>query len=207
MAAGSYLKAVWGDWLARMTGPLSLVLVFLPLVLPPFTARYLGGGGLVWIVSFLSLIVTTYRAWLSEQRARLAEKLDPLIEEVGELRRFWERIQHDHRDSVLIQFPLSGFDAEKWEEVHKQLLRLYFWTWLHAARVVRCLDDLRITERALWADVMNNQYKRQALDALGYSRLLEEHAAFLTRHRARITHRPQVLHRARRRAIGAPAEG
>jgi hypothetical protein len=186
MAAGAYLKALWSDWPARMTGPLSLILLFVPLLAPQFTAQLLGGSTLVWIVSFVCLIVSTYRAWLSEHRARLAEKLDPLIEDVRLLRELWDKIQYDHRDPTLIRFPLSGFDVEKWEEVHKQLLRLFFWTSLQADRVVWRFKDLGITERPRLADVMNNQHQRRGINAHGYSKVLEEHAALLARHRARI---------------------
>lgn len=128
MAIAAYIKAVWGDWVARMTGPLSLILLFTPLFNPNFTAQHLGGSNLVWIVAFLCLIVSTFRAWLREHRTRLAERLDPLIEDARLLRELWDKIQYDHKDSRLISFPLSGFDIEKWEEVHKQLLRLFFWT-------------------------------------------------------------------------------
>ncbi|MBL8230658.1 MAG: hypothetical protein JNL98_19355 [Bryobacterales bacterium] len=83
-------------------------------------------GTLVWIVAFICLIVSTYRVWLQEHGARLAEKLDALLEDAQLLRDLWEKIQDDHKDSNLVVFPLSGFDIEKWEEVHKQLLRLYF---------------------------------------------------------------------------------
>jgi len=186
MSIGAYLKALWNDWPARMTGPLSLILLFVPLVAPDVTVKYLGGSVLVWIVSFLCLIISTYRAWLSEHRTRLAAKLDPLIEEVRPLRELWDKIQYDHKDSPLISFPLSGFDVEKWEEVHKQLLRLYFWTCLQGRQAAACFAELAITERPQLADLMANQDARRSINALGYTKLLEEHAALLARHRARI---------------------
>jgi hypothetical protein len=186
MPVRPYLKALWSDWPVRMTGPLSLILLFVPLLAPQFTAQHLGGRTLVWIISLICLIVSTYRAWLSEHRARLAEKLDPLIEDVRRLRELWDKIQYDHRDSTLIQFPLSGFEVEKWEEVHKQLLRLLFWTSLQAHRAVWRFEDLGITEQPRISAVMNNQDQRRSLNALGYTKLLEEHEALLARHRGRI---------------------
>jgi len=77
---------------------------------------------LVWIVAFICLIVSSYRAWLSEHRSRLAEKLDPLIEDVRLLREFWDKI-HTITRTRADDFPLSG-DVEKWEEVHKAALAL-----------------------------------------------------------------------------------
>lgn len=115
-----FLKTLWNDWPARMTGPLSLILLFVPILAPQFTAKYLGGTTLVWLVCFLCLIVAAYRAWLLEHRARIAEKLDPLIEDANLLRQLWDKIQYDHRESQLIRFPLAGFDVKEWEEVHKQ---------------------------------------------------------------------------------------
>jgi hypothetical protein len=186
MLVSAYLKAIGSDWVARMTGPLSLILLLVPLLAPDLTAQYLGGSTLVWIVAFICLIVSTYRAWLSEHRARLAEKLDPLMEDARLLRGLWDTIQYDHKDSRFISFPLSGFDVENWEEVHKQLLRLYFWTLLQSRRAAGCFADLAIAEQPRLAAVMNDQCQRGALNALGYTKLLEEHAALLARHRTQI---------------------
>src|SRR5258708_26744677 len=135
MPIAAFLKAIGSDWVARMTGPLSLILLFVPVFAPDLSTQYLGGNTLVWIVAFICLIVSTYRAWLSEHRTRLAAKLDPLVDDARLLRELWDKIQYDHKDSSFIGFPLSGFDVEKWEEVHKQLLRLYFWTALQSRRV------------------------------------------------------------------------
>jgi hypothetical protein len=190
MAIWAYLRAVlWQDLPARMTGPLSLVLLLVPLIAPDFTAQHLRGSTLVWIVAFLCLIISTSRAWLSERRARLAEKLAPLIEDLRQLRELWDKIQYDYRDSKdsrFISFPLSGFDVEKWEEVHKQLLRLLFWTSLQANQTEQRFRDLGIAERPRLYDLMYDQGARRSLNALGYTKLLEEHAALLTRHRTRI---------------------
>ncbi|HLK64627.1 MAG TPA: hypothetical protein VKU19_14380 [Bryobacteraceae bacterium] len=78
---GPFLKTVWRDWPARMTGPLSLVLLLTPIIAPQFTAQHLGGNVLVWVLAFICLVVAAYRAWLLEHRARIAEKLDPLMED------------------------------------------------------------------------------------------------------------------------------
>jgi hypothetical protein len=186
MVISPYLNAIGRDWLARMTGPLSLILLFVPRIAPDLTSKYLGGSLLVWIVAFICLIVSSYRAWLSEHRSRLAEKLDPLIEDVRLLREFWDKIRYDHKDSRLIDFPLSGFDVEKWEEVHKQLLRLLYRTSLHADRARWCFVALGIGECPRLADVMSDQTARRSLNALRYTKLLEEHAALLSCQRARI---------------------
>jgi hypothetical protein len=186
MAVAAYLKATGSDWLARMTGPISLILLFVPLLAPNLTANYLGGSALVWIVAFVCLIVSSYRTWLLEHRVRLAEKFDPLLEDTRLLRELWDRIQYDHKDSRFISFPLSGFDVDNWEEVHKQLLRLFFWTSVQAKQSTWRCEDLGIAERPPLADVMDNQHARSALNGLGYTKLLEEQTAFLTRHRARI---------------------
>lgn len=187
MAISAYLKAFWTDWLAKMTGPLSLILVLVPLVAPGFTTKRLGGSTLFWIFSFVCLVASGYRAWLAEHRARLAEKLDPLIEDVRLLRELWDDIQFRYKDSQLVRFPLSGFDVERWEEEHKQLLRLFFWTSIHAGRAASCLSGLGITEGPCLTFVMNNQDARRSLDALGYAKLLEQHTALLAKLRAQIT--------------------
>jgi hypothetical protein len=181
-----FVKTLWNDWPARMTGPLSLILLFIPIVAPQFTAKYLGGATLVWLVCFLCLMVAAYRAWLLEHRARIAEKLDPLIEDVKLLRQLWDKIQYDHRESGFIRFPLAGFDVEKWEEVHKQMLRLYFWTSLQAQRVAWRFEEIGIMEQSRLSEVMNNQDLRRAINALDYTKLLEEHAETLAQHRRRI---------------------
>jgi hypothetical protein len=169
-----------------MTGPLALILLFIPIIAPQFTAQHLGGSALVWILSFLCLIVSAYRAWLLEHRARIAEKLDPLIEDAKLLRQLWDKIRYDHRESRLIQFPLGGFDVKEWEEVHKQLLRLFFWTNLQAHRVQLRFKEIGITEQPRLSAVMSNQNLRGAMNALEYTRLLEEHAALLAGYRERI---------------------
>ena len=177
----AYLKTIGSDWLARMTGPLSLVLLFVPFAVPRFSH-----SALVWIVAFICLTVSTYRAWLSEHRVRSAEKLDPLIEAIGQLHKLWDDIQYDHKDSDSIRFPLAPFSVERWTEVHKQLLRLYFWTALESQRLTSCFAELGIAERPRLTDVMNEQNSRRSLNALGYTRLLDDCADLLTRHRARI---------------------
>ncbi len=171
MEIGAYLKVLWRDWLARMTGPLSLVLLFVPLLAPEFTAEHLGGSTIVWIISFLCLVVSSYRAWLTEHRGRLAEKLDPLIEDVRSLREFWEEVQYRYRDSELIRFPLAGFSVENWEELHKQLMRLYFWTSLQGRSAEVQFAVLGIEERPQLSVLMNNQDHRRSLNAFGYTAL------------------------------------
>jgi hypothetical protein len=180
-----FLKTLWHDWPARMTGPLSLILLFIPIIAPQFTAKYLGGTTLVWLVCFLCLIVAAYRAWLLEHRARVAEKLDPLIEDTELLRQLWDKIQYDHRESKLIQFPVFGFDVKEWEEVHKQLLRLFLLTSLQAQKAVRRFKELGIMEQPRLSAVMGDQNLR-TLNALQFTKLLEEHAALLAQHRKRL---------------------
>jgi hypothetical protein len=169
-----------------MTGPLSLILLFIPILAPHVTAKYLGGTTLVWLVCYLCLIVAAYRAWLLEHRARIAEKLDPLIEDTNLLRQLWDKIQYDHRESKLVQFPLFGFDVKEWEEVHKQLLRLYFLTVFQAQKAALRFKELGITEQPRLSAVMANQNLRGPLNALEYTKLLEEHTALLMRQRERI---------------------
>ena len=183
---GAFLKAVWRDWAARMTGPLSLVLLFTPMVAPQFTAQHLGGNALVWVLAFICLVVAAYRAWLLEHRARIAEKLDPLLEDARLLRDFWDKIQYDHKESKLIQFPVFGFDVKEWEEVHKQLARLFFWTNLQAQRAQWRLNELGITEQPPLAAVMRDQNSR-TVNALQFTKALEEHAAMLAQVRQRIS--------------------
>ena len=169
-----------------MTGPLSLILLFTPLVVPKVTAQYLGGSTLVWIVAFICLLVSSYRIWLSEHRARLAQRLEPLIEDARRLRELWEKIQYDNPNSQLVKFPLSGFDVEKWEEVHKQLLRLYFWTNLQGRNAEQCFTSLGMPRPRL-PEVMADQFQRRAVNGLGYTKLIDEHLALLESTRKRIT--------------------
>lgn len=182
---GAFFKAVAADWLSRMTGPLSLILLFTPLALPKVTAEYLGGNTLVWIVAFIGLFVSSYRIWLSEHRARLTQRLEPLIEDAGQLRELWEKIQYDYPNSQLIKFPLSGFDIEKWEEVHKQLLRLYFWTSVQGRHAEACFTSLGM-ERPRLAEVITDQFQRRAVNGLGYTKLVDDHLALLESSRKRI---------------------
>lgn len=182
---GAFLKAISRDWAARMTGPLSLVLLFIPILAPQFTAAHLGNNALVWLLAFVCLAVSTYRAWLLEHRARIAEKLDPLIEDARLLRDFWDQIQYDHKESKLIQFPLFGFDVKEWEEVHKLLTRLFFWTNLQAQRAQWCFKELGITEQSQLAAVMRDQ-NSQKVNALQFTKALEEHAAMLVALRQRL---------------------
>jgi hypothetical protein len=102
--------------------------------------------------------------WLSEHGRRPAERLDPLIGEIGRLREFWGKIPYDYRDSELIRFPLAGFDVEKWEEVHKQLLRLFFWTSLHVDRALSCFPGVGIKQQPRLAQVMSNQHEGRSAD-------------------------------------------
>jgi hypothetical protein len=76
--AVAYLKATGNDWLARMTGPISLILLFAPLAAPALTAKYLGGSTLVWIPSFICLVVSTFRAWLAELNIALVWRVSPI---------------------------------------------------------------------------------------------------------------------------------
>jgi hypothetical protein len=184
---GQFLKTIWRDWPARMTGPLSLFLLFTPIIAPQFTSQHLGGNALVWLLAFICLVVAAYRAWLLEHRARIAEQLDPLIEDVNLLRQFWEKIQYDHRDSELVHWPLAGFAVKEWQEIHKQLARMMFWTNLQAQRVQWRFKELGITEQPRLSAVMMDQNARGSLNALGFSRLLEEHAAMLAQARQRMT--------------------
>ena len=86
----AYFKTIGSDWLARMTGPLSLILLFVPLAAPDLTTKYLGGSTLVWIVAFICLIVSTYRAWLLEHRSRLAAfVIDCKSSDVDAAAKFW----------------------------------------------------------------------------------------------------------------------
>jgi hypothetical protein len=181
-----FIKTLWNDWPARMTGPLSLILLFIPILAPQFTSNYLGGTTLVWFVCFLCLIVAAYRAWLLEHRTRIAEKLDPLIEDANLLRQLWDKIQYDYRESDLIRFPLAGFDVKEWEEVHKQLLRLFFWTNLQAHRVQWRFKEIGVTQQPRLSAVMGNQNLRGTMNGLEYTKLLEEHAALLARQRQRL---------------------
>ena len=41
---GAFFSAVAADWLSRMTGPLSLILLFTPVLAPKLTAQYFGGS-------------------------------------------------------------------------------------------------------------------------------------------------------------------
>lgn len=170
-----------------MTGPLSLILLFIPVLVPQFTARYLGGTTLVWLVSFFCLIVAAYRSWLLEHRGRIAEKLDPLIEDADLPQQFWENIQYDRRDSELIRFPLAGFDVKEWQEVHKQLARLFFWTNLQAHQVQRRFNEIGITEQPHISTVMGNQNLRGSMNGLDYTKMLGGHAAMLAEQRKRIS--------------------
>ena len=183
--AWPFLKTLWRDWPVRMTGPLSLVLLFTPIIAPQFTAQHLGGNALLWVLAFSCLVVAAYRAWLLEHRARVAEKLDPLIEDAKLLRHLWDKIQYDHRESNLIQHPVFGFDVKEWEEVHKQLLRLFFWTNLQALRVQVRFTELGVTEQSPLAAVMRDQNAR-TVNALQFTKALEEHTAMLVDLRQRL---------------------
>lgn len=182
---GAFFNAVSSDWLSLMTGPLSLVLLFTPLVLPKVTAEYLGGSTLVWVVAFIGLFVSSYRIWLTEHRARLAQRLEPLIEEAQQLLEFWDKIRYDDPDSQLLKFPLSGFDVESWEEVHKQLLRLYFWTDLQGRHAETCFSSLGMARPRL-AEVIGDQSRRRAVTGIGYTKLIEDHLGLLEISRKRV---------------------
>ena len=39
-----FIKTLWNDWRARMVGQLSLILLFIPILAPQFTAKYLWPG-------------------------------------------------------------------------------------------------------------------------------------------------------------------
>jgi 8-oxo-dGTP pyrophosphatase MutT (NUDIX family) len=184
----AYFTTIWNDWLAKMIGPLSLILLFVPLLAPDFTTRYMVSNTLVWLVALACLIFSTFRAWLNEHRARMAGKLDPLIKDAGMLRELWEQIQYDHKDSEFVRFPLAPFTVEKWTETHKQLLRLYFWTGLQAQQLKDCFNELGITEPPRLFDLMNNQDARRSITALQYSKLLEEHTDLLRHHQDRARH-------------------
>lgn len=183
---GPFLKAVFGDWLARMTGPLSLILLFAPLLIPRTTAQYPGGNTLIWIVAFVCLCVSSYRIWLSEHRARLAQGLEPLIEDARQLRALWATIQYEYSKSELIRFPLGGFDVEKWEEVHKQLLRLFFWTGIQGQHAEKCFVILGIRERPRLAEVIGDQFQCRSINGLAYTKLIDDHLALLENSRKRI---------------------
>jgi len=186
MLVGSYLKSVWTDLGARMTGGASLILLLAPMLFPKLTAEVVGSNTLVWLFAAGCLVVSSYRVWLGERRARQAERLDPLVEDVEAIRALWERIEYDHGDSPLIRFPLAGFDVERWEEVHKQLLRLLCLTSVHASRANSCFARLRISGQPRIAELMNDQTARRCIDSLGFSKLLEEHEALLKAYRKRI---------------------
>jgi len=186
MLFGSYLKSVWSDLGARMTGGASLILLFAPMLSPKLIAEVVGSNTLVLLFAVGCLVVSSYRAWLAERRARQAERLDPLVEDVQLIRELWARIQYDHKDSTLIRFPLAGFNVEKWEEVHKQLLRLFSLTSVHASRARSCFARLGISDGPRIAEVMNDQSARHGIDARGFSNLLEDHDTLLKEHRKRI---------------------
>ena len=108
-----------------------------------------------------------------------------MIEDTELLRQLWDKIQYDHRESKLIQFPVFGFDVKEWEEVHKQLLRLFLLTSLQAQKAVRRFKELGIMEQPRLSAVMGDQNLR-TLNALQFTKLLEEHAALLAQHRKRL---------------------
>jgi len=101
------------------------------------------------------------------------------------LRDFWDKIQYDHKESKLIQFPVFGFDVKEWEEVHKQLARLFFWANLQAQSAQWQFNELGITEQPPLAAVMRDQNSR-TVNALQFTKALEEHAAMLAQVRQRI---------------------
>ena len=186
-SATAYLKALWSDWPARMVGPLSLVALFTPIVLPASAVNeYLGGGRLVWGLSFLCLLVAGYRTWLSEHRKRRAERLNPLFEDLRDLTELWERIRSTYRDSELVNFPLSGFDVKHWTEEHKQLCRLLTLTSTHARRCASCFADLEIRETLPFVAAVTGRAGPGSVDARIYTSLLSEHRAQLESHRARL---------------------
>lgn len=182
--AQPFIKTLCKDLPTLMTGPLSLILLFVPIIAPR-----LGGRALVWVVAFVCLLVSAYRAWLLEHRARLAEKLDALIEEAHLLSQLWDRIQYDHPKSEFIHFPLAGFDVKEWKEDHKDLLRLYFWTNLQAERAAWRFKELGINERPQLSAVMLDQNLRRRTSGLDYTNLLKEYAALLVRQRQRLAGR------------------
>ena len=74
---------------------------------------------------------------------------------------------------------------KEWEEVHKQLLRLFFWTNLQALRVQARFKELGITEQSPLAAVMGDQNSR-TVNALQFTKALEEHTAMLVDLRQRL---------------------
>lgn len=66
---GNYLKAFWGDWVARMSGPASIVLAFLATYFE-FIVKH--GKAALWVASAVCFIIASYRIWAAERR-RLEE--------------------------------------------------------------------------------------------------------------------------------------
>jgi hypothetical protein len=169
-----------------MTGPLSLVLLFAPMLLPPGVANALGTP-LVWGLGALCVLIAAYRAWLSEHRLRLAERLDPLIEDVRLMRDLWLTIEYDYASSTLVRLPLAGFEVKEWEPVHRQLLRLMQSTQVHGPRVQGVFLNLGISaEQVRFLAVLNDQNARINLTAPEFTKLLDAHATMLAEMRARI---------------------
>ena len=185
--ATAYLKALWSDWLARMVGPFSLVALFTPIVLPASVVKdFLGGGRLVWGLSFLCLLIAGYRTWLMEHRKRRAERLTPLLEDIRDLTELWDKIRFTYRDSELVNFPLSGFDVNHWTEEHKQLCRLLTLTLAHTRRCASCFADLGIGETLPFVAAVTGTGGPGSVDARIYTSLLSEQRVRLKSHRARL---------------------
>jgi hypothetical protein len=108
----NYLKALSTDWVALMSSLASLVLTFIPLMsdakrVPDWT---------YWLAAAICLIVASYRVWLKEHRALIAEraKSEPvlLLEFKHSERTFRESGSYTNPD---LDRPSGNYISGRWE--------------------------------------------------------------------------------------------
>jgi hypothetical protein len=74
MQLKEYVLALFHGWVGIMSGLASVILLFLPLVLPGLFADSKAAERAVWIAAAGCFFIATYSAWLAERAALEQEK-------------------------------------------------------------------------------------------------------------------------------------
>jgi hypothetical protein len=110
----NFTRALLGDTLARMSGPLSVPATVLALWVSNGTAKILLG-----LLAFVSLVVTAYRLWKSEydKAVERNQTKRQLLDDVADLRETMVR----YRIDMEAEYQAQRFDQTAWQRKYNEL--------------------------------------------------------------------------------------
>jgi hypothetical protein len=109
-----FTRAMLGDWLARMSGPLSVPAAAIALWAPSDAAKILFG-----LTAFICLWVTAYRVWKPEHDKVVErdQRKRQLLDDISELR---EKVG-SYRIEMEADYHAKRFDEKKWQRKFDEL--------------------------------------------------------------------------------------